>query len=290
MTKICLGEDGFVKLGPGTPITRDEMLVFAQKEGFQGIELHAQFETYALSDAQGTKEYYMRFGQEIPGLQTGHVGFFHPPISDDEEIRREYVHGVEEGQQFAEAIGAHHCTLTPPPFVPEMVGTYDQLLDRYLRVVEEVVANAEKHDVVMAIEPEPNLILNGGTLRDSIEDVKMILDTIKSKNLAILYDIAHINIISHGDPVGFLKQLNGRVSWVHVADNDFTLSPFGTGKHLTFGEGNVDMTKLFSAMKEEVPNLQWLQIDTWEHPEPFVAAKKNKDELVKILKKIDWSS
>ena len=82
----------------------------------------------------------------------------------------------------------------------------------------------------MAIEPEPNLILNGGGLRDSLDDVNHILNMIKSKNLAILYDISHVNIISHGDPVGFLKALRGRVSWVHVADNDFSLSPFGTGK------------------------------------------------------------
>jgi sugar phosphate isomerase/epimerase len=287
--KICLGEDGFVKLGPGDPATRDEILRFAQKEGFQGIELHGQFESYIVTDAGSVKNYYASFAQEIPGLQTGHVGFFHPPISTDEATRNEYVSGVEEAQRFAEAIGAHHCTLTPPVFLPEMAPMYDRLLDRYVKVVGEVVANAEKHNVVMAIEPEPNLFLNGGTFRDSIEDVRMILGAVKSKNLAILYDISHVNIISHGDPVGFLKQLNGRVSWVHIADNDLSLTPIGTGKHLIFGEGNVDMIKLFYTMKEELSSLEWLQIDTWENPEPFVAAKRNKGELEKILKIIDWS-
>ena len=131
--------------------------------------------------------------------------------------------------------------------------------------------------------------MNGGGARESIDDVRFILNTIKSKKLAILFDIAHVNIISHGDPVGFLKQLNGRVSWVHVADNDFSLSPFGTGKHQTFGEGNVNMKVLFSAMKSECPNLGWLQIDTWEHPTPLEAASKNKKELGRILREIGWS-
>lgn len=288
MPKICLGEDGFVRLGPGPEAARNEILRFAREEGFRGVELHAQFESYDVASAETMKEHYASFGLEIPGLQTGHVGFFHPPISEDDGTRKEYVEGVLEAQKFAEALGARHCTLTPPNFFSEMSKDYDGILDRYLEVVELVVLNAEEHHVVMAIEPEPNLILNGGTVRDSIEDVKEVLHKIRSKNLAILYDIAHVNILSHGDPIGYLRELNGRVSWVHVADNDFTLSPLGTGKHLTLGEGGVDMAALFCAMKEEVPNIEWLQIDTWEHPDPFMAARESRRKLEQVLKKIDW--
>ena len=288
MPKICLGEDGFVTIGPGPKYTRDEILAFAQKERFQGIELHAQFEKYDQSSVRAIKDHYWKFGQEIPGIQTGHIGFYHPPISEDDETRAEYVNAIDDALSFAQDLGAHHSTLTPPLFMADMTPEYDVLLDRYIKVVAQVVERAEKYDVVLAIEPEPNLFLNGGGLRDSIEDVRHVLNTIKSKKLAILYDISHVNIISHGDPVGFLKALNGRVSWVHVADNDFSLSPFGTGKHQTFEDGNVDMKKLFSAMKSECPELQWLQIDTWEHPAPFETATKNKKELDRILQEIGW--
>lgn len=276
-------------MGPQPKIPRDEILSFAQREGFLGIELHAQFEKYDLGSGKSTKDYYMKYGQEIPGIQTGHLGFYHPPISEDEETRAEYVSAIDDALAFAQELGARHSTLTPPLFTEEMTPEYDVLLDRYVGVVSAAVEKAEKRDVVLAIEPEPNLILNGGGLRDSIEDVRHVLNTVKSKSLAILYDVAHVNIISHGDPVGFLRSLNGRVSWMHVADNDFSLSPFGTGKHQTFGEGNVDMYKLFSAMKSEVPGLRWLQIDTWEHPKPFEAASKNKKELEAILSRIGWN-
>jgi len=289
MPKICLGEDGFVTIGPGPKYNRDEILAFAQKEGFQGIELHGQFEKYDQSSVRAIKDHYLRFGQEIPGIQTGHIGFYHPPISEDDETRTEYVNAIDEALSFAQELGAHHSTLTPPLFMPDMTPEYDMLLDRYIKVVAQVVERAEKYDVVLAIEPEPNLFLNGGGLQHSIDDVQLVLNTVKSKKLAILYDISHVNIISNGDPVGFLKALNGRVSWVHVADNDFSLSPFGTGKHQTFGDGNVDMKKLFSAMKSECPGLQWLQIDTWEHPTPLEAASKNKKELDRILREIGWS-
>jgi len=42
-------------------------------------------------------------------------------------------------------------------------------------------------------------------------------------------------------------------------------------------------------MKSECPRLEWLQIDTWEHPAPFEAAAKNKKELIRILKDIGWN-
>jgi sugar phosphate isomerase/epimerase len=288
MVRICLGQDGFVRLGPGEPISRDQVLSFAQKEGFQGIELHSQFEGYELSAATSIMEYYSKFNLAIPGLQTGHISFFYPPISEDPDVRKEFVQEVGQAQAFAKSLGARHCTLTPPIFVPEMKDHYDRLLDRYSAVVEEVVASAEKHDVVMAIEPEPNLFLNGGTIRDSIDDVKWILEKIKSKNLAILYDIAHVNIVSHGDPVAFLRRLNGRVSWIHVADNDFSLSPLGTARHVTLGEGSVDLVKIFSAFKWELPDLRWFQIDTWEHPDPFVSAHKSKQVLEHTLEETGW--
>ena len=207
-----LGEDGFVRFVQGPMIRRDEVLSFAKKEGFQGIELHAQFEMYTPGVAKATKQYYANYGQEIPGIQTGHIGFFYPPISEDDATRANYVSAVGDALKFAEELDAHHSTLTPPLFTTEMTPEYDILLDRYIKVVEQVVEKAEKRNVVMAIEPEPNLIMNGGGLRECLEDVNLVLNTIKSKNLAILYDISHVNIISHGDPVGFLKALKGRVS------------------------------------------------------------------------------
>jgi sugar phosphate isomerase/epimerase len=289
MPRICLGEDGFVELGSGPKSSREEILLFARKEGFQGIELHAQFEKYEIGSAASTKEYYAKYGQEIPGVQTGHVGFFHPPISEDDETRAEYVKGIDGVLAFAQELGAHHSTLTPPLFTTDMTPDYDMLLERYLNVVSEAVAKAERRSVILAIEPEPNLFLNGGGLREAIEDVRHVLNANKSKNLAILFDIAHVNILSHGDPVEFLKQLNGRVSWVHVADNDLSLSPYGTGKHQNFGEGTVDLPRLFSVLKTECPNLGWLQIDTWEHPAPFEAAAHNKRELARILSEVNWT-
>ena len=300
--KICLGQDGFVNLGQTEDTTTDKILSFAQEEGFQGIELHNQFQPYELKDAASARKSYLDSGLEIPGLQTGHLTGFNRPISEDSDERKQYVADVDAALAFDQAIGGTHSTLTPPVVGkweiadshPAMVqdftsAEYDTAMARYIETIGEVAALAEKRGIVMAVEPEPPLIMNGGRIREPIEDVKHLLDSVKSKNLSVLFDVCHINILSHGDPVGFLKKLNGRVSWVHVADNDFGLTPAArTGTHLEFGKGNVDLKKLMRAFKDQVPNLKWLQIDTWENPRPYETARKNKADLVRALNEISW--
>jgi sugar phosphate isomerase/epimerase len=290
MPKICLGEDGFLKLGTMMQPRREEILNLAQHNGFQGIELHSHWETYAPEMAAPLKKYYEEFGQEIPGLQTGHLTGMYPALSDKPNVRQCYVQAVANAIRFIDALGGTHVSITPPWFTTGQTReVYTKNVKRFTEVLQEIVPYAEKYGPVLAIEPEPNLILNGGTFRDSIEDVKEVLDAINSKNLKVLFDFPHVNVLSHHDPVGFLKQLNGRVSWCHVADNDMTLTMIGTGKHLKFGEGNIDMEGLLRALMETCPGLAWLQIDTWECPDPFSVAAYNGPELARMVKKLNWA-
>jgi sugar phosphate isomerase/epimerase len=290
LPKVCLGQDGFVVENRRTQSSRDAILAFARYHNFEGIEIHADFEIYASGTGQLMKKHYSKFSLQIPGLQTAHITSLYSPISDDVEERKQYVGAIGEALKFAAELGARHSTLTPPAFSPSYTQDgYGRIVERYIQTISEVVGLAEGFGVVMAIEPEPDLILNGGTYRDSIDDIKLVLNSISSKNLSVLYDIAHVNIISHGDPIGFLKQLNGRVSWVHVADNDLTFTPQGTAKHLEFGHGNVPMESLMRSLKEECPNLGWLQIDTWENPNPYHAAASGKRQLDFILGSIHWT-
>lgn len=290
MPKVCLGQDGFVNLGQTEDTTTEKILSFAEEEHFLGIELHNQFQPYELKDAAAVRKNYLDKGLEIPGLQTGHLTLFNRPISENPDERKEYVADVDVALQYDQAIGGTHSTLTPPVMIGEFTSAeYDAALARYVETIGEVAAVAEKRGIVMAVEPEPNLIMNGGRIREPIEDVKHLLDSVKSKNLCVLFDVCHVNYMSHGDPVGFLRKLNGRVSWVHVADNDMSLTPtVGTASHLEFGKGNVDLKKLMSAFKEEVPGLKWLQIDTWENPLPYETARKNMADLTHVLDEIHW--
>jgi len=144
---------------------------------------------------------------------------------------------------------------------------------------------------VMAIEPEPQMLLNGGFIRKPVEDVVELLDSIQSKYVAINYDTTHIYRLSKGDPVGYLKALKGRVGWTHLADNDGSATPYLlSSTHLVFGEGNVDMQGVMKTLKDTCGHLEWLDVDVWENPKPFETARENKRILESILERISWTN
>jgi len=293
MPKFCLGENGFIFGKPWHDLyEKKQILEFAMKQGFKGIELHPYYEPYKRGSEEKIRKEYDSYGLEIPCIQTGNATGLYSPVSPRKETRKKFVETLKDWIEFAHAVGAKNATLSPPHMIPDIITagyTHKDIVDLFIDTTRQVVELAEKNDVVVSFEPEPQLLLNGGFHRRAIDDVLQVLEEIKSENLKVLYDTTHANTLSKGDPVGFLKALKGRVGWTHIADNDGTLTPyFLSSKHLPFGEGNVDIEGVMRTMKETCPHLEWLQIDVWESTAPFETAEKNKKVIESILKRISW--
>ena len=211
----------------------------------------------------------------------------------NKETRDKFVESLCELIEFANALGAKVAVVSPPMMLrPDVIMagyTHEEMVRVFIDTCSRLIETAEKNDVVLALEPEPQMIINGGFVRTPLEDVLVVLDAIQSKNFMINYDITHVYRLSKKDPVGFLKALKGRVGWTHLADNDGEPTPYLlSSMHLVFGEGNVDIEQVMIALKETCYHLEWLDIDVWESPAPFEQARKNKDILVSILKRISW--
>jgi sugar phosphate isomerase/epimerase len=293
MPELCLGENGFILGQPWHDLyEKKQILDFAKEERFKGIELHPYYEHYKRGDEEKIRKEYERYGLEIPCIQTGTATMAYSPISPDEEIRNEFVKTLKEWIEFAHALGATVTTLSPPQFTFELIPagyTHEDMVKLFIDTCSQIVETAEKNGVVLALEPEPPMILNGGFFRKPIDDVLEVLDQIKSKNFKILYDVTQINVLSKGNPVDFLKALKGRVGWTHIADNDGSLTPYLlSSKHMVFGEGNINIEGVIRTLKETCPHLEWLEVDVNENPTPFETAKKNKKIVESILKRVEW--
>lgn len=292
--KYCLGENGFIFGKPWheEDIERQQILEFAKKEGFNGIELHDFYESYSKDSADEIRNELKSYGLEIPCIQTGTVTGMYSPLSESEETRQQFLDRMKEYIEFANALGAPVATVSPPSFSAEVVMagyTHDEMVNKFIDCLSKLVETAEANKVVLAFEPEPQMILNGGFIRKPVEDSLKVLDAIKSDYVKVLYDVTHANTMGRGDPVGFLKALKGRVGWTHIADNDGWITPyFLSSNHLEFGKGNINIEAVMKALKETCPHLGWLQVDVWENVTPFETASKNKKILEKIAKKINW--
>ncbi len=292
--KYCLGENGFIFGKPWheEDIERQQILEFAKKEGFNGIELHDFYESYSKDSADEIRNELKSYGLEIPCIQTGTVTGMYSPLSDSEETKQLFLERMKEYIEFAHALGAPVATVSPPSFTGMLVMSgysHDDMVNKFIDVLNQLVETAEANKVVLAFEPEPQMILNGGFIRKPVEDSLKVLDAIKSDYVKVLYDVTHANTMGRGDPVGFLKALKGRVGWTHIADNDGWITPyFLSSNHLEFGKGNINIEAVMKALKETCPHLGWLQVDVWENITPFETASKNKKVLENILKKIKW--
>jgi sugar phosphate isomerase/epimerase len=291
---MCLGENGFIF---GLPwherFEKRQILEFAKDEGFDGVELHPYFEPYLRARIKSIVKEYEAYGLEIPCIQTGRATHLHSPISPKAQTRRKFIRLMKEWLGFAHAVGARVSTLTPPNChsndIRELNLPHEKIIDLFIDSCRQVVDAAEKNHVVLALEPEPQMILNGGFFRKAIDDVWHVLDALDSKYLTILCDTTHAYTLSGGDPDGFLRALKGRVGWTHIADNDGTFTPYAlSSKHLVFGKGRINIDQMMRTFKEICPQLEWLQIDVWECTDPFKTAKKNKEILQGILNQISW--
>ncbi len=292
--KYCLGENGFIFGKPWheEDIERQQILEFAKKEGFNGIELHDFYESYSKDSADQIRNELKSYGLEIPCIQTGTVTGMYSPLSEEEEKTKQFLEKMKEYIEFAHALGASTATVSPPQFSPDCVlagYSHDDMVNKFIDVLNQLVETAEANKIVLAFEPEPQMILNGGFVRKPVEDSLKVLDAIKSDYVKVLYDVTHANTMGRGDPVGFLKALKGRVGWTHIADNDGWITPyFLSSNHLEFGKGNINIEAVMKALKETCPHIGWLQVDVWENITPFETASKNKKVLENILKKIKW--
>jgi len=280
--KIALGENGFWSsdIDYGTTYTASQVLAHAKELDYDGIELFLIYHSplpEKSSEVKKLKSLYNEQGMEIPAIQSSSGGSLADP---DSKKRKEYVDNVKKQIRFAAEIGATHSVALYPGSIPDGL-TKLKALELLIESYCDITGEAERLKVTLNMETEPPFIVNTPDI------AKEVLDRVGSKNFKILWDFSHVNVISNGDPIGYLKLVGGRVGWTHVIDNDGSrryFSPIGarTSTHLPLGWGELDYANIIRSLLEYGYG-GWWQVDLWECPELFQASRINKTELERVL-------
>jgi sugar phosphate isomerase/epimerase len=111
-----------------------------------------------------------------------------------------------------------------------------------------------------------------------------ILTQVDSPYLKAICDFSHVNVMSHQAPLKLLRRLLPWAGHTHLAGNDgsCTRHESRSSRHLPLTEGNMDWRKMLSLLLDAGYD-QWLDIDVWEHPDPFTASEKSKRALDEFL-------
>ncbi|MHC4167201.1 MAG: sugar phosphate isomerase/epimerase family protein [Planctomycetota bacterium] len=272
--KTAFGLNGFAssskKYGQRYPIW--EVLDFAARTGFDGIELHATWPMggYPKSDESerisALKRLYAAYGLQIFSIQTGAGGAFSAAASG----RKRWLGEFRDQARLAGALGCDCIGMWPGGRLRGQ--SLDEAIDRLALSFREAAKIADDLGLVPAFEIEPVFIFN------TEEHLKRILDKANNPALKTIYDPSHFDLMngSTGRPHEMLKRIGvDNIGYVHFTDTDGTRRDGGTSKHLPCGDGHMDVQASLATLWEGGFR-GWMNIDAWQIPDPYDACRKGK--------------
>lgn len=279
--KTAMGLNGFgwAHVISGLAYDFDRILKYAAELGFDGVELFGMPDNYPTerSAQVALRKQVEDYGLVIASIQSlpGGLGNGHP-ASAYSICRKGYVAYIQETLNLATTLG---CTAMGV-WAGELFGTgpNQQSIGYMAEVYAQCEGLAKQAGVTLVLEAEPVQQVN------TPEVWFRILKTANSPYLRALCDFAHINTLSKQKPLELLKELQPYIGYTHLAGNDGTCTTFESrsSTHLALNEGSMDWKAMLSQILDG-GYTGWLDIDVWEHPDPFVAAKAGKQALDTFL-------
>ena len=272
--RIAVGLNGFQsgthKYRRNYPIW--EVLDFASRHGFEGVELVADWPAGSYPAAtekarvQALRRLYDLYGLHIFSIQLGADGAFDP----NPAVRREWLEQFRDRVHLAQQLGCHCVGLWPGG------GLRGQNLEQALEVLSKSFHDAgeiaSERGLLACFEIEPVFVFN----RE--EHYLRILHGANHPAVKGIYDPSHFDQMNGatGKPEEMLLRVGVKnIGYVQFCDTDSTLRDGGTSKHLGCGDGRIDCAKSLQILKQGGFH-GWIMVDQWEVPDPYDACLKCK--------------
>jgi sugar phosphate isomerase/epimerase len=273
--KTAVGLNGFESVRSyGYRMDLHEVLDFVRVCGFDGVELVDWPEPYPQTEeeARAVQRMYDRLGLEIMTLQgrgmDGNCG------SPDAASRQRYLRHLKHQVDLLHGWGSKFIALwSGGPVGPGS----EEYLKWTAETWAELTEYAQQYDMYVTTEPEPVMATH------TFELLHKLVNWIDSPHFYVTFDPSHSTIMGGGDPMNFLREFRGRVGHVHFTDTDGTRrGETGTSKHLTLGDGKLDLLSLLRELKDQGYD-KWIMLDLWRLPDIYRGAYVGKKRLDAML-------
>lgn len=154
------------------------------------------------------------------------------PKPDEVEIS---MKGMEKSLRQAKLYGAEAVLLVPA--VVREDTTYEQAWERSQKQIRKLIPLAEKLGVIIAVEEVWNKFLL------TARDFNQYIDEFNSPMIQAYFDVG--NIVHHGIPEHWIRQLGKRIVKVHLKDYHRD-----TRRVVNLGEGHVNWAEVQKAFRE----------------------------------------
>lgn len=196
--------------------------------------------------------------------------YWHPSwIEPDRNYRQVRIDHTKRALTLAKELGAP-C-ITTEPGGPLEGRPWGEMLKLFVEMLKPVVEHAEKEQVLLLVEPEPDLLI------ETADQYLEFASKISSPYLGLNFDIGHSYCVKD-DPADTVRRLAKLIRHVHLED----IAPTRVHHHLIPGEGAIDFGATLTALKE-VGYAGWVTIELYTcHENPDGAARTARERVTKI--------
>lgn len=196
--------------------------------------------------------------------------YWHPSwIEPDRNYRQVRIDHTKRALTLAKELGAP-C-ITTEPGGPLEGRPWGDMLNLFVEMLKPVVEHAEKEQVLLLVEPEPDLLI------ETADQYLEFAAKISSPYLGLNFDIGHSYCVKD-DPADTVRRLAQLIRHVHLED----IAATRVHHHLIPGEGAIDFGATLRALKE-VNYTGWVTIELYTcHENPDGAARTARDRVLKI--------
>jgi sugar phosphate isomerase/epimerase len=197
--------------------------------------------------------------------------FYHPSfIEKDLRYRRKRIEYTYNCIKIAKLIGAGSISVIPGGPVEKIDRT--EALNIFKQEILEIAKFANKENVKILIEPEPDLLIQ--TSKEFIEFAK----NISEESIGLNFDIGHFFCVGE-DPAELIRFFGNQIHHIHIEDIAQDRKHF----HLIPGKGVIDFARIFDALRE-IDYQDFVCVELYPYVDrPVEVAKKAYDFLIKFF-------
>lgn len=200
------------------------------------------------------------------------IGDFHHPswIEGDKAKRQQRIDHTINCIELAKDLNAKTVSTEPGGPITNM--SAEKGLAVFKEGLNQVIPIAEKNQIKLLVEPEPNLLIE-----NSSQFINLI-SSFDTKYLGLNFDVGHFFCVNE-DPALLIRSLKDHIFHIHLED----ISANRIHQHLIPGKGAIDFVNIFKALDSiDYDGFVTVELYPYEN-NPEQAAKSAIEHLKKIV-------
>jgi sugar phosphate isomerase/epimerase len=263
--------------------TLEEAIDSIASAGYSGVELMADVPHLYPPSYDSAARTKIKHRIASAGLKVSNINAFtlfalgdtyHPTWIEDDDRKRDLR--IEHTMACIElAAEMESTTVSLQPGGPLIGQSIDRKTagDRFAEGLERLLPLAERHNVTLAVEPEPGLLIQTAAEYHEFKTQYFRDD----KNIHMNCDVGHLFCVAD-DPAKTILAMPHEVAHVHLED----IAENRVHQHLAPGKGAIDFSSIFAALKQ-ISYPGWVTVELYPYEATAAQVAKNAFDYLRPL-------